>query len=145
MPEESLELRRGSSNRKSSYRESTVFVFWLRNRPPWSMYLTRGMEGVIQNVYRCVQGDKGITSHVYVRTYTISFHIFCLMVSCFIYRNLTLPSFKKGQKWLFFSNEINFCCNEIIFFFYFKLFFRTKISQNAFNFNQIESHAYSVF
>ena len=33
------------------------------------------------------------------------------------------------QKWLFFSNEINVCCNEIVMteaFFYFKLLFRTK-------------------
>ena len=51
---------------------------------------------MIQNVYRCVQGQRGITLHVYVRTYTISFHVFCLMVSYYICRNLTLPSFKKG-------------------------------------------------
>ena len=38
-------------------------------------------------------GQKGITPHVYVLNYTISF---CLMVSRFIYRNLSLPSFKKG-------------------------------------------------
>ena len=31
VPEESLELRRGSSNRKSSYRESTVNVLFLRS------------------------------------------------------------------------------------------------------------------
>ena len=28
------------------------------------------------NVYRCVQGEKGITPHVHVRTYTISFFMF---------------------------------------------------------------------
>ena len=30
-------------------------------------------------------------------------------------------------------------------FFYFKLFFRTKVNQNAFHFNQIESYVYSIF
>ena len=42
------------------------------------MYVTRGMEGVTQNAYRCVQGEKGIALHVYVLTYTISFHVFVL-------------------------------------------------------------------
>ena len=49
---------------------------------PLRMYVTRGMEAVIQNVCRCVQGERSITLHVYVRTYTISFHVFvlwCLM------------------------------------------------------------------
>ena len=41
------------------------------------------------------------------------------------------------QKRLFFSNEINFCRHEISF--YIKLLLRTKVSQNAFNFNQIKS------
>ena len=64
------------------------------------------------------------------------FSWFCLMVSCFICRNLTLPSF--------FSNETNFCSNEISFF-YFKLLFWTKVSQNSFNFNQLKSQVYSKF
>ena len=37
--------------------------------------------------------------HLYVRTYTISFPVFVLrfcLISCFIRRNLTLPSFKKS-------------------------------------------------
>ena len=46
---------------------------------PLSMYVTKGMEGVIQDVYRCVQGKRGITLHVHVRTYTITFHVFVLM------------------------------------------------------------------
>ena len=43
----------------------------------------------------------------------------CLVVSCFIYRNLTLPSFKKdvfGRNDYFFSNKNNFCCHESTFF-----------------------------
>ena len=51
---------------------------------------------------KCIQlrtGRGGVTPFEYVRTYTISFHvfgsIFCLIVSCFILRNSTLPFFKK--------------------------------------------------
>ena len=45
---------------------------------------------------RCIQGERGITRHVYVRTYTCLISCFCLMMPCFICRELTLPSFKKG-------------------------------------------------
>ena len=72
---------------------------------------------------------------------------FCLIVSFFICRNLTLSLIKKKcvhQKQLFFSNNVSFCCHEIRFF-YIKLFLRSKVSQNAFNFNQIESWIYSIF
>ena len=100
---------------------------------PVSIYVTK----IIQNVYRCAQGVWGITLHVYVCTYLFS--CFFLMVSCFNLYKLNLTFIQKGcvcQKWLFFSNEINFCWNEISFC-YFKLFFRTKLNQNGFNFNQI--------
>ena len=39
---------------------------------PLSMYAARGMEVVIQ------KGERDITLHVYVRTYTISFHVFVI-------------------------------------------------------------------
>ena len=42
------------------------------------MYVTRGMEGVIQNVYRLAQGERSITLHVYVLPYTVCFHVFVL-------------------------------------------------------------------
>ena len=48
------------------------------------MYVTRGMEGVIQNVYRLALGERSITLHVYVLTYTVCFHVFalrCLMAT----------------------------------------------------------------
>ena len=60
-------------------------------------------------------------------------------------RNLTLPSFRQDvlpKNGYFFFNEINVCCHEINNF---KLFLRTKVSQNAFNFSQLESYAYSEF
>ena len=71
-----------------------LFVFWLGNRSSREMMEGTGGGGgvkVIQkcvqvrmctgaynvNVYRCVQGEKGITPHVHVRTYTVSFFM-CL-------------------------------------------------------------------
>ena len=55
-----------------------LIVFWSRNSCPLSMYAFREMEGVIQNLCSCAQGERVITPHVYVRTYTISFHVFVL-------------------------------------------------------------------
>ena len=38
---------------------------------------------VIQNVYRCIQEERGITPHVYLRFYRqLLFLCFCLKVSC---------------------------------------------------------------
>ena len=101
--------------------------FWLRNMPSIIRpYATRAMEGmgVIWNVCRCVQGERGIMPHWYLHHYSISFHVrhytslfmFCLMVSCFICRNLTLPKRPCLLEMFFLSNEINFCCHEISFF-----------------------------
>ena len=56
-----------------------------------------------------------------VHTHLHFFLCFCHIVSCgFICRKLTWPSIQKGcffQKWLFFSNKMNFCRNEISIFF----------------------------
>ena len=61
-----------------------------------SMYVTRGMEG---GHPKCAQVRKG--GEVYhascVRPHLhYLFSCFCLMMSCFIWRDLTLPSFKNG-------------------------------------------------
>ena len=43
---------------------------------------TEGTERVIQNVYRCIQGERSITPHVYLPTYRqLLFSCFCLKVS----------------------------------------------------------------
>ena len=50
---------------------------------PLSMYISMGMQGVIQNVYRCIQGERGITPHVCIHSYSYSFHVFvfwCLVL-----------------------------------------------------------------
>ena len=78
---------------------------------------------------------------------TLSLFMFLFYAVLFCLQKFNLTFIQKGcvcQKLLFFSNEINFCCNEISFF-YFKLLFPTKVSQNGFNFNQTESYVYSKF
>ena len=60
------------------------------------MYVTRGMEG---DHPKCILvpagGERYHASCVRTHLHYL-FLYFCLMVSCFIYRNLTLPLFKKG-------------------------------------------------
>ena len=79
-----------------------------------------------------------------VRTHLHLFSCFwqnvCLIVSCFICRNLTLPLFRKDVfigNGFYFSKMRNFCRHAKVFCL--KLFLQAKISQNAFKFNQIES------
>ena len=51
---------------------------------PLSMYVTRRVEGGHPKCLQMCTGERGITLHVYVRTYTISFHVFvlwCLMAT----------------------------------------------------------------
>ena len=78
------------------------------------MYVTRGMERGHPKCLQMRTGGEGYHASC-VRTHLHLFSCFCLMVSCFICRDLNLPSFKKG---LFVRNgyEINFCCNEVSFF-----------------------------
>ena len=69
-------------------------------------------EGVIQNVRWSLQAKRVITSHVYVCTYTIYFHVFVLFLGAFFYlQKFKLTLIQKGcacQKWLFFLNEMPF-------------------------------------
>ena len=63
---------------------------------PLTMYVTRGMEGDHPKCLQIRTGGEGYHASC-VRTHLhYLFSCFCLMVSCFICRNLTLPSFKKG-------------------------------------------------
>ena len=65
---------------------------------------------------------------------------FCLMVSCFICRNVILPSFKKDLliRNGYFPPTISVSM-VIILLHFLILFFRTKLGQNVFNCNKIES------
>ena len=74
-----------------------LFVFWLSNRPSIKHLCNWGNGGEVHP--KCVQVRKrGEVYHAScVRTHLrYLFSCFCLMVSCFICRNLTLPSFRKG-------------------------------------------------
>ena len=70
--------------------ECSYLFFWLRNRPSIKYVYKWGNGGwrVIQNVYRCVQGEGYHVSCVRTHLHYL-FSFFCLMVSCFICRNLT--------------------------------------------------------
>ena len=101
---------------------------------PLSMYVTRRIKGAHP---KCVQlrtgGEKAFTPHAYECTYTISLHVLSYGVLFYLQKfNLTFIRKKcVCQKWLFFSNDITFCCNKTSFFY--------------FNFNLIESYVYSIF
>ena len=122
-----------------------IFFFAWEIGHPLNMYATGEMEGSHQ---KCVQLRTGGEEYHALFTHThlhYLFSCFCLIVSCFICKNWTLISFKKGVfvRDNIFANEISFCCHEISFF-YLKLVFRTKVSKKGFNFNQIESWVYSL-
>ena len=60
----------------------SLYVFWLRKGHQLSTYATGGRwVRVIQNPYSSVQGEEGVTSHFYVRTYTIPFHVLAAFLS----------------------------------------------------------------
>ena len=102
------------------------------------MYVTRGMEGGHPKCVQVRAGGEGYHASC-VRTHLNYLFMFLSNGVSFYLQKFNLTFIQKGcvcQKWLFFSNEINFCCNEISFL-YFKLFFRTKVSQKAFNFNRM--------
>ena len=80
----------------------------------------------MQSAYSCLHGE-GVSCLMCTYALTLSLFVFLaafLCYSVFICRNLTIPLLKKYVfvlKWLFFSNEINYCRHEISFF-HLKLF-----------------------
>ena len=62
---------------------------------------------------------------------------------------LFLKSDSNPKHFSFFVFDLNvsnkICSTWLLHFFYFKLFIQTKVSQNAFNFNQIDFYVYSIF
>ena len=69
--------------------ECSYFFFWLINRPSIKCVRNWGNGGrsskMCTSAYR---GMRGVTPYL--------FFCFCLVMSCFICRNLTLPTFKKS-------------------------------------------------
>ena len=105
--------------------------FWLRNGP------------LIKYVRNCWLWWGSTAAHredvcvsPFMCTYTLTlfscfWQHFCLIVSCFIYRNLTSPLFKKDvfvRNGYFFSKEINFCRDEIGYF-YLNIFSEPKLAK----------------
>ena len=109
-----------------------IYVFfWLRNGP------------LIKYVRNCWLWWGSTAAHredvcvsPFMCTYTLTlfscfWQHFCLIVSCFIYRNLTSPLFKKDvfvRNGYFFSKEINFCRDEIGYF-YLNIFSEPKLAK----------------
>ena len=60
------------------------------------MYATEGMEGGHPKFVQVRIGGEGYHASRVLTHFHYFFLCSCLMVSCFICRNLTLPSFKKG-------------------------------------------------
>ena len=109
---------------------SYLFFGWEVGHPLGTQKQLREWRRLIQNVCRCVQGR--VVWHLMCAYWLLCC---CLMVSRFICKNLTLPSFKKD---LFVRNilfspmrSISVVWNK---FFYSQLFFKTKVSQSIFNF-----------
>ena len=118
-----------------------LFVFWLRVRPSIKYLNNWGNEAGSSEM--CTGGYGGRRVSRLMCTYALTLSLFILLSYgvLFYVRKFNLIFIQKlcvCQKCLFFSNKIKSCCHEIRFF-YFKLFFRTRVSQNIFNFNQIDS------
>ena len=84
---------------------------------PLNMYITRGMEGVSFKMFTDAHRGKGVSRFMCTNALTLSLFMF-LSYSVFL--------------------SYGFCLMVFVFF-YFTFLFRTKVSQNGFNFSQIES------
>ena len=120
---------------------NTIFEFsylsfgWKKGHP-LRMFVTRGMEGA-SKMFPDAYSGRRVSRFMCTYTLTLSLFMFLSYDVLFHLYNFNLIFIQNGcvcQKWLCFSNKINFYFHEISFF-YFKLFFRTKVSQNGFNFN----------
>ena len=118
-----------------------LLVFWLRNRRSIKYVSNWGSGLGISKMFRDAYRRRGVLPFMCTYALILSFFMFCLMAPCFICRSLTLRSFKKDEfvRNGYFSQmrSISVVMNKL--FFKFRLFFLTKVSQNGFNFDQIES------
>ena len=73
-----------------------LFVFWLRKKPSIKYLHNWGNGGGHPKCAQVRTGGEGYHASCVRRHLHNLFSCFFLMVSCFICRNLTLPSFKKG-------------------------------------------------
>ena len=74
-----------------------LFVFWLRNRPSFKYVRNKGNGGGSFKMFTDKYMGRGISRVMCMYAFLhYLFSCFCLMVSCFICRNLNLPLFQKG-------------------------------------------------
>ena len=102
----------------SEYDIQMLFVFWLRNRPSIKYVQKYGNGGGHPKCIQVQTRREGYHTSCVHTQLQLLFSCFCVLMSCFTCRNLTLPSVKKG------------------------LFVRDGY---AFNLKQIESYIYSIF
>ena len=73
-----------------------LFVFWLRNRPSIKYVHKYGNAGGHPKCIQVHTRREGYHTSCVHTQLQLLFSCFCVLVSCFTCRNLTLPSFKKG-------------------------------------------------
>ena len=102
------------------------------------MYVTRGIEwgGGGGEAPKCLQmltGGYGYHASCVSTHLHYLFSCFCFMLSCFVCRNLTFPSFKKGAfvRNCYFSPMRSISVVMKLAFFNFKFLLETKVSQSA--------------
>ena len=72
------------------------YVFQLRNRTSIKYVRNKGNKGGLSKTFTGAYRGRGISLLMCKYALTLSLSCFCLMVSCFICRSLTLPLFKKS-------------------------------------------------
>ena len=120
-----------------------LYVFWLTKGPSINYVRNWGTVGS-SRMHKAAYVGREVSRLMCTFALTLSLFMFCqhfcLMVSCFICRNLILPSFKKD---LLVRNDYfppTISVSMVIILLHFLiLFFRTKLGQNVFNCNKIES------
>ena len=100
-----------------------LFVSQLRNRPSINNVRNQGNGGGSPKMFTDAYRGRGVSPFMCTYALTLSLFMFLSYDVWFYLQKINLIFIQKGcacQKWLFFSNEINFSCNEISYF-YFKL------------------------
>ena len=108
-----------------------LFVFWLKNRSSIKYVRNQGNGGESSKMFTDAYRGRGVSFFMCTYALTLSLFLFLSFGVVFYLQKFNL-TFKKGcacQKWLFFSNEINFCFNEIKFFVTLNCFFEPNLAK----------------
>ena len=122
-----------------------LLAFWLRNSPSIKYVRNQGNVGESSKMFTDAYRGRGVSRFMCTYAFTLSLFMFLSYGVLFYLQKFNITFIQNGcvcKKQLFFSTEINFCFNDISFF-YFKLLFLTNVSQNGVDFNQVESQIYS--